>query len=58
MTIEGTSNFMKGMAAGVCVGAAVSMMSGGKRKSKMQKKTEGVLRNIEDVIETAVNMIR
>lgn len=58
MSVEGTSNFMKGMATGVCVGAAVSMLTGGKRKTKLQKKTESVLKNIEDVIDTAINVMK
>ncbi|MDD6483923.1 MAG: hypothetical protein PUF72_05030 [Clostridiales bacterium] len=60
MTLEGTGNFMRGMAAGVVVGAAVSMMAGGssRQKNRLQKKAEGVFKNIGDVIDTAVDMIK
>lgn len=60
MTIEGTGTFIKGMAAGVVVGAAASMLGSGSsgHKSKLRKKTEGVLKNVGEVIDTAVDMMK
>ncbi len=55
------SGFMKGMAAGLVVGAAVTMITdpaSDRERHKIAKKTEGVFKNIGSVIDTAVNMMR
>lgn len=59
MTMEGTSKFVKGVATGMVVGAAVSMMtspSTQRQYHKLAKKTEGVFKSIGGVIDTAVDM--
>lgn len=55
------SNFVKGMAAGMVVGAAVTMVAdplSERQKQKMAKKTEGVFKSVGNVIDTAVNMMK
>lgn len=58
--MESAGNFMRGMATGVVVGAAVSMMTSGssRQRNRLQKKAEGVFKSIGDVIDTAVDMIK
>lgn len=52
------SGFMKGIATGMVVGAAVTLMvePTAKQKHKMSKKAEGMFRNIGSVIDTAMGM--
>ncbi|MCD8390838.1 MAG: hypothetical protein LUD03_03230 [Firmicutes bacterium] len=52
------SGFMKGMAAGMAVGAAVTLMvdSPSKQKHKMSKKAEGLFMNIGSAIDSAMGM--
>lgn len=61
MNMQSTGNFMKGMATGLVVGAAVTMMTdpgSSRQRHKLYKKTEGVFKNVGDVIDTAIDMIK
>ena len=61
MRMQGTGSFVKGMAAGVVVGAAVSRMTNSdaqKNAHKLAKKTEGVFKSIGGVIDTAMDMMK
>lgn len=61
MNMHGTGNFMKGMAAGLVVGAAVTMMTepgAEKQRHKLYKKTEGVFKNLGGVVDAAVDMMK
>jgi gas vesicle protein len=54
------SGFLKGMATGLVVGAAVTMMTdpiSERQRKKIMKKTEGVFRNIGGVIDTALDIM-
>ena len=56
----GSGGFMKGMAAGVLLGACAAMIVdpvSDKQKRKMQKKTEGVFRNIGNIIDSAISIM-
>ena len=56
----GSGGFMKGMAAGVLLGACAAMIVdpvSDKQKRKMQKKTEGVFRNIGNIIDSAISIL-
>ena len=56
----GSGGFMKGMAAGVLLGACAAMIVdpvSDKQKRKMQKKTEGVFRNIGNIIDSAISLL-
>ncbi|MCR4693055.1 MAG: hypothetical protein K5664_04150 [Firmicutes bacterium] len=55
-----SGGFMKGMAAGVLLGACAAMIVdpvSDKQKRKMQKKTEGVFRNIGNIIDSAISIM-
>lgn len=55
------SNFVKGMAAGMVVGAAVTMVAdplSERQKHKLAKKTESAFRSVGSVINTAVSMMK
>ncbi len=61
MNMQGTGRFVKGMATGMVVGAAVSMMANPnaqKNYHKLAKKTEGVFKSIGSVLDTAVDMMK
>ena len=56
----GSSGFMKGMAAGMLLGACATMMIdpvSDKQKRKMQKKTEGIFRNLGNIIDSAISIM-
>ena len=63
--IEGVINmnsggFVKGMAAGLLLGACATMMIdpvSDKQRRKLQKKTEGVFRNIGNIIDSAISIL-
>ena len=51
---------MRGMATGLLVGACVTMVVdpiSDKQKRKMQKKTEGVFKNIGNIIDSAISIM-
>lgn len=54
------SGFMKGMATGLVVGAAVTMITDPmteRERHKIAKKTEGIFKNIGSVIDTTLGMM-
>ncbi len=54
------SGFLKGMAAGLVVGAAVTMIADPmteRERHKLAKKTEGIFKNIGSVIDTTLGMM-
>ncbi len=53
------SGFIKGMAAGLVLGAAATMLLdpvSDRQRHKLMKKTEGVFRSIGSVIDTAMSI--
>ena len=61
MNMQGTGKFMKGMATGIVVGAAVTMVTNplsDRQRHKLHKRTEGVFKNVGDIIDTAVQMMK
>ena len=55
-----SGGFVKGIAAGVLLGACVTMMLdpiSDKQRRKLQKKTEGVFRNIGNIIYSAISIL-
>lgn len=55
------SSFVKGIAAGLVVGAAaVTFMDpiSDKQKNKLQKKTQGVFKSIGGVIDTVMDIVK
>lgn len=54
-----SSGFIKGMAAGLVLGAAATMLLdpvSDRQRHKLMKKTEGVFRSIGSVIDTAMSI--
>ncbi len=54
------SGFVKGMATGLVVGAAVTMIAdpmSDRERHKLAKKTEGIFKNIGSVIDTTMHMM-
>ncbi len=59
--MSNVSGFMKGMATGLVVGAAVTMIADpmtDRERHKIAKKTEGIFKNIGSVIDTTLGMIK
>ncbi len=53
------SAFIKGMAAGIAVGAAVTMITdpiSERERRKITKKTEGIFKNIGSAVDSVVGM--
>ena len=53
--------FIKGMAAGLVLGACATMLCdpvSDRQRHRMQRKTEGVFRNIGNILDSALDMIR
>ena len=53
--------FLKGMAAGLVIGACVTMLCdpvSDRQRHRMQRKTEGVFKSIGNIIDNAIDMIR
>ena len=58
--MQKVSGFFKGMATGLVVGAAVTMITDpmtNRDRRKIAKKTEGIFKNIGSVIDTTLNMM-
>lgn len=57
----GYSGFLKGMAAGLVVGAAVTMITDpitDRQRHKLARKTEDVFKTVGSVVDTAVHMMK
>lgn len=55
------NGFIKGMAAGMALGACAVMLAdpvSDRQRHKMQKKTEGMFKCVGNVIDTAMDMFR
>lgn len=55
------SSFAKGLAAGVAVGGAAVMFSrpmSDKQKHRLHRKTEYVFKNLSNIIDTALEMLK
>lgn len=55
------SGFMRGMATGLVVGAAVTMITDpitDRQRHKIAKKTEGVFKSVGSVLDTAMDMVK
>lgn len=53
--------FIKGMAAGVVLGACATMLAdpvSDRQRHKMQRKTEGMFKSLGNIIDSAVDMLR
>ncbi|MCH5210554.1 MAG: hypothetical protein J1F01_06270 [Oscillospiraceae bacterium] len=58
--MHNASGFFKGMATGLVVGAAVTMITDpmtNRERHKIAKKTEGIFKNIGSVIDTTLGMM-
>ncbi len=58
--MHNVSGFIKGMATGLVVGAAVTMIAdpmSDRDRHKIAKKTEGIFKNIGSVIDTTLGMM-
>lgn len=58
--MRNVAGFLKGMAAGIAVGAAVTMITdplSDRDRKKIAKKTEGIFKNIGSVIDTTLDMM-
>ena len=56
----GSGGFMRGMAAGLLLGACAAMIVdpvSDKQKRRLQKKTEGMFRNIGNIIDSAMSIM-
>lgn len=54
-------NFVKGMITGLVVGSAVTMLTdpiSDRQRHKMQKKTEGLFKNIGCALDNAITMFK
>lgn len=61
MNMNDTGKFIKGMATGLVVGAAVTMVTdpmSDRQRHKLHKNTEGVFKNMGGIIDTAIDMIK
>jgi len=53
--------FIKGMAAGLVLGACATMLCdpvSDRQRHRMQRKTEGVFRSIGNILDSALDMVR
>ena len=55
-----SGGFMRGMAAGIFLGACAAMIVdpvSDKQKRRLQKKTEGIFRNIGNILDSAISIM-
>ena len=55
------SGFIKGMAAGIVLGACATMIMdpvSDRQRNKMRRKTEGMFKNLGNIVDTALDMFR
>lgn len=53
--------FIKGMAAGIILGACATMIVdpiSDRQHNRMRRKTEGMFRNMGNILDTAIDMLR
>ena len=53
--------FIKGMAAGIVLGACATMIVdpvSDRQRNRMRRKTEGMFRNLGNIVDTALDMFR
>lgn len=56
-----TAKFFKGVTAGLVIGAAVTMLTDpitDRQRRRLMRKTEGVFKNIGEVIDSTISMFR
>lgn len=56
-----SQGFIKGMAAGVVLGACATMIVdpvSDRQRNRMRRKTEGMFRNLGNIIDTAMDLLR
>lgn len=56
-----SQGFVKGMAAGIVLGACATMIVdpvSDRQRNKMRRKTEGMFRNLGNIVDTALDMFR
>ena len=56
-----SAGFIKGMAAGIVLGACATMIAdpiSDRQRSKMRRRTEGMFRNLGNIVDTALDMFR
>ncbi len=56
-----SQGFIKGMAAGIVLGACATMIMdpvSDRQRNKMRRKTEGMFKNLGNIVDTALDMFR
>lgn len=56
-----SAGFIKGMAAGIVLGACATMIAdpiSDRQRNKMRRRTEGMFRNLGNIVDTALDMFR
>ncbi len=56
-----SKGFIKGMAAGIILGACATMIVdpiSDRQRHKMMRKTEGMFKNMGNILDTAIDMLR
>ena len=56
-----SKGFMKGMAAGIVLGACATMIVdpvSDRQRNRMRRKTEGMFRSLGNIVDTALDMFR
>lgn len=59
MMSSSSAGFFKGVTAGLVIGAAVTMLTdpvSDRQRSRLARRTEGVFKNMGDMIDTAIGM--
>ena len=56
-----SQGFIKGMAAGIVLGACATMMMdpiSDRQRNKMRRKTEGMFKNLGNIVDSAMDIFR
>lgn len=56
-----SQGFIKGMAAGIVLGACATMVAdpiSDRQRNRMRRKTEGMFKNLGNIVDTAIDMFR
>lgn len=59
--VMNSAGFIKGMAAGIVLGACATMIAdpiSDRQRNKMRRRTEGMFRNLGNIVDTALDMFR